>query len=152
MTKSVVNVARKEGSQESSLSIWTSLAASLQSSQRALLERDLERLETATAEQRRLVRALQATEPSAGMQGTQNCLLPASGTAPVSTALHSAQLRVQSLARIQQSLLERAQRSLQLLSNLIAGPQAPYSAVPGRPGISVHSATSEANLFPSKEA
>jgi len=137
MTESV-NIAAKEDSPESPLSVWTSLETSLQSSQRALLDRDLERLETLTAEQRRLVRVLQATVPGE--------------TSPVGTALRCAQLRVQSLARIQQVLLERAQRSLQVLSNLMAGPQAPYSTVPGRHGISIHPATAEPNLFPSKEA
>jgi len=148
MTESVASIAAPVSSEASCLLLWTSLEASLQSSQRALLDYDLERFEVLTAEQHRLLQAIQAADR--GMGETQNGA-PVTGP-PVGTALHSAQVRVQSLARVQQALLERAQRSLRVISNLAAGLQAPYSTVSGRPGISLRPAEATPNLFSSKEA
>jgi len=100
------------------------LECSLEAGQRALLSRDLGGLERATSEQIGLHRSLQAL-------GSQNGA-PQNDAAPLDPALaaglRAAQWRVLYLGRVQAALLTRAQRSLRMLSNLLAGPGASYAA------------------------
>lgn len=100
------------------------LECSLEAGQRALLSRDLAGLERATSEQIGLHRSLQAL-------GSQNGA-PKNDATPLDPALaaglRAAQWRVLYLGRVQAALLTRAQRSLRMLSNLLAGPGASYAA------------------------
>lgn len=137
------------------VALLAELEASLEAGQRTLLSRDLEGLERATSEQIGLHRSLQtlrshgaqndgAQNNGAQNNGTQNngargnhgALGP--GGAPgnhappldpaLAAGLLAAQWRVLYLGRVQAALLTRAQRSLRMLSNLLAGPEASYAA------------------------
>lgn len=92
------------------------LEASLDDSHQALLSRDFARLEQCTREQIASHRALE-------ILGPQSPCDPASFA-----ALRAAQVRVLEAARVQAALLGRAQRWLRTLANLVAGPEANYSA------------------------
>ncbi|MGP0020483.1 MAG: hypothetical protein ACLPHP_18085 [Candidatus Sulfotelmatobacter sp.] len=100
------------------------LQGSLEASQRALLSHDLVGLERATSEQIGLQRSLQALRSQNGAPGTDATPLDPA----LAAGLRAAQWRVLYLGRVQAALLTRAQRSLRMLSNLLAGPGANYAA------------------------
>jgi hypothetical protein len=127
------------------VALLAELEASLVASQRSLLSRDLEGLERATSEQIGLHRSLQTlrSHDSAQSNGAQNDgaqsndaqkndAAPGNDAPPLDPALaaglRAAQWRVLYLGRVQAALLTRAQRSLRMLSNLLAGPAASYAA------------------------
>jgi hypothetical protein len=102
------------------------LEASLQASQRALLSRDVARLEERTGEQIRLRRSLEIVWSRAAA--------PGSDAAPaVAGELGTAQRRVLHLGRVQVALLARAERWLSMVSHLLAGPTANYAPPRGNP-------------------
>src|SRR5580658_1042792 len=111
---------------QASLLLLDELEASLQAGQRALLSHDVTGLEQQTAEQVRLRGSLQALWSQAKLSS-----LPASDSKPFDRAwgaeLGLAQMRVLQLGRVQAALLARAQRSLRMLSHLLAGPGAGYA-------------------------
>lgn len=100
---------------QSSRALLSDLEASLADSQQALLSRDLTRIEQCTREQIVSHRELKILWP-------QNIPDPA----PLA-ALQAIQLRVLHAVRVQAALLDRAQRWLRTLANLVAGPTANYS-------------------------
>jgi hypothetical protein len=106
------------------------LEGSLEAGQRALLSRDLGGLERATGEQIGLQRSLQTLWSQNGEPGQDD--VPGNDVPPVDPALaaglRAALWRVLYLGRVQAALLTRAQRSLRMLSNLLAGPTASYAA------------------------
>jgi hypothetical protein len=101
---------------QASGTLLSDLEASLADSQQSLLCRDFARLEQCTREQIGSHRSLE-------ILWLRNICDPASVT-----ALRAAQLRVLRAARVQAALLTRAQRWLRTLANLVAGPEANYSA------------------------
>jgi hypothetical protein len=107
---------------QAQLGLLADLEASLGASQQAVLSRDLQRLEQLTAEQQRLRQALALALERDPFHGTLELAPDA-----LTTAVRSAQERVLHLGRVQLLLLAHAQRSLQVLSHLLAGPQAPYA-------------------------
>jgi len=96
------------------------LEASLLSSQEALLARDLAGVEQGTCEQVRLQRALEILRPCEAAQTSD------SERTRASSELRAAAIRILHLGRVQAALLDRAQRSLRMISNLLAGPEASY--------------------------
>ena len=94
-----------------SLELLGELAASLQSSQNALLSRDLAAIERGTREQKQLQQALWEAQAEARAKDQPK---------------YAAEFRVLQLARVQLALLARAQRNLHALSHLLAGPGASY--------------------------
>ncbi len=92
------------------------LERSLHAGQQALLLRDLEKFEEQTALQASLSQTL---AESLG------------GWDPGEIHLHVAGARVIHLCRVQRGLLRRAQRSLRVLSNLLAGAEGTYLPGPG---------------------
>jgi hypothetical protein len=117
----------------SASALLAELQASLEGSQRALLSHDLGGLERATSEQIGLQRSLQALPvlwPQNGAPRPDGA--PGNDGMPLDPALaaglRAAQWRVLYLGRVQAALLTRAQRSLRMLSNLLAGPEASYAA------------------------
>jgi hypothetical protein len=104
-----------------SLALLAALEASLTASQRALLLRDATALAERTREQiaLRLELELLWGKKSASRNPAHNDLALAS-------ALRPALLRVLHLGRVQAALLERAQRWLGMVANLLAGPAANY--------------------------
>jgi hypothetical protein len=109
------------------------LESSLQSSQRALLARDLAGIEQHTGEQIRLRRALeilwsknlpQASDPMP-FDSMLNDPMPYARAG--ASELRLAQMRVLHLGRVQAALLARAQRRARMLSHLFAGPGASYA-------------------------
>jgi len=111
------------------LRLLCELAASLQASQQALLARDVAGLERLTAEQALLGRQIRH-----------------SGDAR-SEAVLAAEKRVLDLGRIQNFLLDRAQRSLRTASNRAAGPHSDYA-----PARATGSIELRRNPAPAKEA
>ena len=110
-------------------SLLDAMEASFQSSQRALLSRDLAAIEQQTREQVRLRREFEALS-RCGLVGSDS-------------DLRAAEEYVLHLGRVQLALVARAQRSLRILSNLLAGPQSTYG-----PPVSCHGATDFANPDP----
>jgi hypothetical protein len=122
-----------------SLAQLRDLEASLQASQQALLRRDCAGVELGTLEQRRLQQALELLwdrnpvhshrDDSQG-DGRPQPNLPspsASGSlSGLAGELRAAELRVLHLGSVQAILLDRAQRSLVMLANLVAGSGATY--------------------------
>lgn len=114
---------------QAALALLAELGRSLETSQRALVSRDLEGLERATCEQIGLRRSLE-------ILGTENCA--PEGAAPqivagqidpaLAAGLRAARWRVLYLGRVQAALLRRTQRSLRIVSNRLAGPEASYTA------------------------
>jgi hypothetical protein len=106
-------------------SLLAELEASLETSQRALLARDVAGLEQSSGEQMRLLRALQIFwQPGLALDD------------PVHDAeLRAMQMRVLHLGRVQAALLARGQRWLRTIAHLVAGPATNYvpSASPGVP-------------------
>ena len=94
------------------ISVLLELEASLLSSQEALLARDLAGVEQGTREQVRLQRAFEILRPWDAAQ--------------TSSELRATAMRILHLGRVQAALLDRAQRSLRMISNLLAGPEASY--------------------------
>lgn len=111
---------------QAQLGLLRHLEASLGASQQAVLSRDLQRLEQLTAEQHRLRQALALALQRDPFHGTQE----RAPDSALTTAVRSAEERVLHLGRVQLLLLAHAQRSLQVLSHLLAGPQAPYTPDP----------------------
>jgi hypothetical protein len=104
-----------EISVRASLLLLGELEASLQSSQKALLARDLAGVERETSEQRRL------------HQGLEDL-----GGAPVfhpqsAAEWRAAAIRILHLGRVQLALLARTRRSLHVFSHLAQGPDASYA-------------------------
>jgi len=121
---------------QASMAILGELESSLLIGQKALLARDLAGVEQATREQIRLRRALEVlwardvlhprnSDPTS--RSEPGC------ESPLATGLRAAQLRVLHLGRVQAALLARARRSLRMISNLLAGPEAIYG-LPGDDG------------------
>jgi hypothetical protein len=94
-------------------SLLTELETSLLSSQRAILTRDVARLEQSCGQQIRLLRALQILDP-------------AQADLTFGSELRSARMRVLHLARVQAALLARGQRWLRTVENLLAGAATNY--------------------------
>jgi len=124
------------------LTLLEHLEVSLQITQKALLARDLSALEQGTTEQMRLCRALEilprrTAVPAQNGDPLQGAL-ELRPEAELSAALQAAQARVLHLGRVQAALLVRAQRSLHMIANLLAGPQASYTPPPttARPRLS----------------
>lgn len=107
-----------------SLALLGELEASLQTSQQALLARDVARLEESTREQTRLQRSLQVLGSRDAAQGSD----PTRYDLAFAAQLRAAQLRALHLGRVQAALLARAQRWLRVVSNLLAGLEASYVA------------------------
>jgi len=105
------------------LALLQQLESSLEASQRALLDRDLARIEEATRDQVRLQRRLE--EWWAAERSRENWLAARirqqNGDHRVAGKLRAAQSRVLFLGRVQAALLARAQRSLRTISYLLAG-------------------------------
>jgi len=110
------------------LALLAELEASLQASQRALLSRDVASLEQHTAEQMRLQKALAIlSAPMPRLSG--------SNSNPTLVAeLRAAETRVLQMARMQAALLDRAQRWLRTVVNLLAGVEKNYAPPSGTPG------------------
>ena len=107
---------------QAKLSLLMELEASLQSSQRALLARDVACLEQSSGEQTRLLRALQIFWPAhAPISDLERDDLAGGAE------LQAAQLRVLHLGRVQAALLARGQRWLRTIENLLAGPTTNYA-------------------------
>jgi hypothetical protein len=102
------------------LSLLAELEASLQASQRALLDRDVACLEQSSGEQIRLLHALEIFWPSPRND-------PAQDDSALAAELRAAQMRVLHLGRVQAALLARAQRWLRTIENLLAGPATNYT-------------------------
>lgn len=105
------------------LALLTQLQTSLEASQRALLFGDLQALEAATLEQKRLEQALrqELTLPDDFVQRPESLTeirLPGAVIAALARVLH--------LGRVQSALLRRAQRSLGMIGRLLVGPEAEY--------------------------
>ena len=96
--------------------------------QQTLMSRDLAALEKQVSIQANLKRVLE--------QATQNL-------APPSAELRTAQARVLQIGRVQLALLNRAQRSLRLLSNLIAGRQCTYETIASQSSTRVSEASAQ---------
>jgi hypothetical protein len=112
-----------------SLALLRELEASLETSQKALLARDLESIEQETREQMRLQQSLAillenglVSEKCNGMPQT---ILRRVCNPDTEQLLLTAQ-RVLHLGWVQATLLNRAQQSLQMISRLLAGPSATY--------------------------
>lgn len=116
------------------LALLGELEASLRASQKALLARDAEGIERGTREQVGLQRALaplwaQDVGRPAGGDSWRRAATPQCKPA-LAAALLAAQWRVLHLGRVQAGLLARAQRTLRMISNLLAGPEAVYGLPP----------------------
>ena len=118
---------------QTSLALLRELEASLESTQQAVLARDLAGLEQGTREQLRLRQELEIlwawdrTHPHADPTGgTRN--LP--DTSDLMVELRAVGMRVLHLGRVQAALLVRAQRSLRMIAHLLAGPESSYSPGP----------------------
>lgn len=119
---------------QAAAALLAEMERSLEASQRALLSRDVAGMELATAEQIGLRQSLEILwsrvpglpDGARGNDATQ--LDPA-----LVAGLRAAEWRVLYLVRVQAALLTRAQRSLRMVSNLLAGPEASYAApIPNR--------------------
>jgi len=117
---------------------------SLEASRQALLSRDVAGMELATTEQIRLRRSLEILWSPVGTHGCH-----AQPADPDLAGLRAAEWRVLYLGRVQAALLTRAQRSLRIVSNRLAGPEASYS--PPIPNRVSWTAVSSANQGPSEE-
>jgi hypothetical protein len=115
------------------LALLSDLETSLATSQEALLNRDLVRLEELTRAQSVLRQRLSVLW--AAQDGSRTKISLADNR--LASELRSAATRVLHLGRIQLALLDRAQRSLRVLSHLIAGPQASYGPFAGAEEIAV---------------
>jgi len=107
--------------EQSCLEILFELEASLLASHRAILDRDVARLEELTQLQGRLRRLLSDVLP--GIVGRIDRELPVDRS-----ALQMAAGRVLELGRVQLAMLRRSRRSLVILANLAAGAEAGYAA------------------------
>jgi hypothetical protein len=135
------------------LDLLGELASNLEASHTAVLSHNLASIEQLTREQARLAQALEIlwtrnVPPNGGENSAQNSQKSSDSNSEKSTdenssarlqnlrdrglaaALRAAQLRVLHLGRVQTALLIGAQRSLTMIANLLAGPQATY----GPPG------------------
>jgi len=124
---------------QATLAILRDLEASLQSSQKALLSRDIAAVEQGTSEQARLVRALEILCPARasvnanGPVPENDCASPGLCSEPaLLDELRVSKDRVLHLTRVHAALLSRERQFLTLLSNLMAGPDARYVAPRGR--------------------
>ena len=120
------------------------LEALMLASQRALLAHDVSLLEQLTAQQAQLQRALSALAERDPAHGARAAPTSRASSTPVHAsvpgALRAAQCRVSRLGRIQQVLLARAQASLHVLANCLAGPHASYEPVGGSTGLALRPA------------
>jgi hypothetical protein len=128
------------------LGLLLELEASLKTSQRALLTRDLASIEQGTREQTRLVGSLSivsapiAAQLAAHLAGDPHQIATALSnpahrsrvrldsrlSAQVSSQVNAASIRILYLGRVQAALLVRARQCLRMLAHLVAGPQAGY--------------------------
>jgi hypothetical protein len=113
------------------LVLLAELEASLQASQQALLSRDISSLERRTSEQLRLQKALAILSAPSRLPGRRF----AGRTSALSAELRAAETRVLQHARVQAALLDRAQRWLRTVANLLAGVEKNYAPPSGTPGI-----------------
>jgi len=114
----------------SRVSVLRELEASLQASQRALLNRDVSELEQHTSEQVRLQKTLTSLWSCDAHSMASD---PACSDVELAVEVRAALIRVQHLSRIQAALVARAQQSLRIIENLLAGPQANYAPPNRRP-------------------
>jgi len=114
---------------EAGISVLLELEASLIASIRAVLGHDASALEWATQDQLRLRRALEVLGAPSGNRLRTNPSA-AGFTSPTNMesadAFDAAQMRVLHLGRVQAALLRREQRWMNVLANLVAGPEANY--------------------------
>lgn len=89
------------------------LEKSVQASQTALLARDLNRLRELTAEQSCLLRSLSTWKPACDQNAQE------------------AAIRILQLGRVHLAILRRAQQSLRVIANFLAGTQSIYEAHSG---------------------
>jgi hypothetical protein len=110
------------------LAILENLEVSLQASQKALLARDLESIEFGIREQMRLLRAFELAQAAQAKLADSLAAGSSRPSGPVSLAeeLTSERKNVLHLARVQAALLARAERSIKMIANLLAGPAAIY--------------------------
>jgi hypothetical protein len=118
---------------EAGIAALQELEASLLASVRAVLGRDLCALDLATRDQLRLRRALEILWAWNGTVSRTNdraseFTLPTN--IECNAGLRAAQLRVLHLGRVQAALLRREQRWINVLANLVAGPEANYVRPP----------------------
>lgn len=111
------------GASATALALLDNLESTLVASRQALLARDVVRLEQLTDEQAQLLREL-AKLLALGVGPHPDGPLAGASAAIILEPARQAAQRVLRLARIQHVLLERAQRSLRVLSHCLAGPQA----------------------------
>jgi hypothetical protein len=112
--------------------LLTSLELALKTSQQALLDREVERLEELTHEQLRLRMLLAVAWAENGNQTAE------SNDPAVVASMQAAVKRVLHLGRIQRALLDRAQRYLRTLSNRMAGVGTPYDPPQSNQGAKLH--------------
>jgi hypothetical protein len=111
------------------LALLRELESSLQSSQKALLARELAAIERGTDEQRRLLEALNDLVRATGCIHSQQAVgieLAQVLHSPELAALRAAETRILHLGRVQLALLARARRFLNALSHFAHGPSASY--------------------------
>jgi hypothetical protein len=106
------------------LALFDELRGSLETSTKAVLQRDLAALEQATGDQRLLLLRLRALLPA---PQPANSALPEQPPSILRNELCDAGHRVLQLARVQAALLKRARRFATVLSNLLASPQRSYA-------------------------
>jgi hypothetical protein len=131
----------RAGAEENSrtiLAVVLPLEASLRASQAALLARDLSGIEKGTRDQILLQKELAILSSTRRdlaetLPGGRSGRRPLTN-GPLAAELREAQLRALHLGRVQAALLIRAQRSLRMLSHLVAGAQANYGPPPANYG------------------
>ena len=114
------------------LGLLRDLEASLETTQKAVLARDLVGLGQGTHEQIRLHQALETVldRTYARIGGPADGPWRLRCEPCLAAELHASAMRVLHLGRVQAALLVRAQRSLRMISNLLAGPESSYSPTP----------------------
>lgn len=126
---------------QAALALLRELEASLEVTQKALLARDLAGFDEGMREQLRLLRAC-ATGYGGDRTHSPDILANRISSLPLEPPLaaemRATAFRVLQLGRVQQVLLVRAERSLRMLTNLLAGPASMYSPAP-RPSASLPS-------------
>jgi len=115
------------------LALLQELEASLEATQQAVLARDWAGLDQGTREQMRLHRAFKTvwaqfeTHPPGIAENGRG---PLEQEPQLAAELRAAGKRVLDLGRVQRALLVRAERSLRMMANLLAGPGSSYSPGP----------------------
>jgi hypothetical protein len=114
---------------EAGIAVLRELEASLLASIRAVLSHDASALELATRDQLRLRRALEILWVSDGTLSRtdgRTTEFKSPVTNEYDDVLRTARLRVLHLGRVQAALLGRERRWMNVLTNMVAGPEANY--------------------------